>query len=593
MSHPAIADVLGFLEALGEPLLGYDAAMSPQFANSAARVLAEAGLLNDLPERLSRLMISRTPAIFEYSAGTRRFEVRAYPTPENGVAVILRELVSEDPLNYRRMLEAVMDNIPLGITIADAPDVRVRSISRHGAELTGISREGIEGVPYQGHGSGPDIKLLHADGVTPAEPKELPLTRATRNGEVVRGEEWIIDKQGQRTWLRCDATPILNTDGSIAGGVLAFSDITASKLFDDAMHRGAERLRLAQRAARCGTWDWNIETGAVDWSDEYHEIYGGERRVQPSFASWILSVHPDDRDHVQAAIAAALAERTDLRVEFRPIEVGRADWYELIGSTMTGHHGKPVRLLGIVLDITERKRIEQELSDAVTSLKSSNEDLQKFAYVVSHDLQEPLRMVRSFAQLLGRRGKVDEEGTEFLGFIDAGVDRMQLLIRDLLEYSRISYGPRRPLTLTNFNYTVRLAMEHLKSAINESGAEFTIHPLPSVMANDGRMLQVFQNLIGNAIKYRGVDPLRISISAERNGDEWVFSVGDNGIGIESAYYERIFGVFQRLHGRDQYEGTGIGLAIVRRVIEQHQGRIWLESKVGSGSTFFFSLPAAT
>ena len=249
------------------------------------------------------------------------------------------------------------------------------------------------------------------------------------------------------------------------------------------------------------------------------------------------------------------------------------------------------RLAGYLAVALAKCRTEEELRKSTEDLKRSNADLQQFAYAASHDLQEPLRGLASFAGLLGKRykGKLDEKADEFIDYIIDDAKRMQELIRDLLEYSQIE-TKGKILTHTNSSVVLEEAFYNLRSAVKETGAELTYDLLPTVMADASQLKRLFQNLIGNAIKFRGKEKPRIHISAERKGNEWVFSVKDNGIGFASEFAARIFVVFQRLHTRREYPGTGIGLAICKKIVEHHGGRIWVESEPGKGSTFFFALP---
>ena len=246
----------------------------------------------------------------------------------------------------------------------------------------------------------------------------------------------------------------------------------------------------------------------------------------------------------------------------------------------------------IAHDITERKGVEKALKKKTEELARSNEDLEQFAYVASHDLQEPLRTVTSYVQLLAKRyeGKLDSDADEFIRFAAGGAIRMWKLINDLLTYSRVGTQGKE-LSPTDSQEVLAQSVDDLKVAIEENGALVTHDPLPMVMADRPQLGQLFQNLIGNAVKFRGNEPPRIHISASRNGNGWTFSVRDNGIGIAAEYAERIFVIFQRLHSRQEYAGTGIGFAICKKIVERHGGRIWVESEVGKGATFHFILPA--
>lgn len=245
-----------------------------------------------------------------------------------------------------------------------------------------------------------------------------------------------------------------------------------------------------------------------------------------------------------------------------------------------------------IRNITGRKAVEADLLGTLEALKRSNEELAQFAYIASHDLQEPLRMVASYTQLLSRRykGKLDSDADDFIAFAVDGANRMQRLIQDLLSYSRAG-SKDSELTTTSSEQALEQAVINLRGAIEDTGAIVTHDSLPTVLADEMQLTQLFQNLVGNAIKYRGSDMPRIHVSATRSDDggRWLLSVSDNGIGIEEKYLEKIFGMFQRLHKRDEFAGTGIGLAVCRKVVERHGGIIWAESRPGHGSNFRFSL----
>jgi PAS domain S-box-containing protein len=259
-----------------------------------------------------------------------------------------------------------------------------------------------------------------------------------------------------------------------------------------------------------------------------------------------------------------------------------------------GENGDLVEIRGYLYDDSARTLAEHELKASNDALRQSNEDLERFAYVASHDLQEPLRSMVSFTQLLERRykGKLDMDADEYIRFIVNSGARLQALINDLLEFSRASTRGAE-LQPTDTEAIVKESLINLQLVIEESGAVVTHDTLPDVIADPVQLRQVFANLISNAIKFRrpGLPP-KIHIAAQKKGGMVQFSISDNGIGIEPRYHDRIFVIFQRLHARDQYEGTGIGLAIVKRIIERHGGQIWVESEPGKGSTFHFSLPHA-
>jgi signal transduction histidine kinase len=238
-----------------------------------------------------------------------------------------------------------------------------------------------------------------------------------------------------------------------------------------------------------------------------------------------------------------------------------------------------------------RRLAEGNLARKVEELARSNAELEQFAYVASHDLQEPLRMVAAYTQLLRERyrGRLDENADKYIGYASEGAVRMQTLIHDLLAFSRIG---RKASTIGRADCNAAMAevMMSMGPSIRESGAVVTYDPLPEVWAERSQMTQLFQNLIGNAIKFRGKEAPEVSVHAEKDGSQWLFSVSDNGIGIDPEYAENIFVVFQRLHTRTEYPGNGIGLAVCKKIVERYGGKIWVEAHAGGGSTFKFTLP---
>ena len=262
-------------------------------------------------------------------------------------------------------------------------------------------------------------------------------------------------------------------------------------------------------------------------------------------------------------------------------------------------------ILAAVRDMTEHKRLQgqlmsehreleqtkRELERTVAELKRSNAELEQFAYVASHDLQEPLRMVASYTQLLAKRykGKLDSDADEFIGYAVDGATRMQRLIQDLLTYSRVT-AQGNVFERVDCDRLLKEALSNVRLAIEESRASVTHGSLPTVIADGAQLSQLFQNLIGNAIKFRGEEAPWVHVSAERRSDEWLFSVRDNGIGVDPQYADRIFVIFQRLHDREEYPGTGIGLAVCKKIVERHGGRIGVASQLGQGATFYFTLP---
>jgi PAS domain S-box-containing protein len=254
--------------------------------------------------------------------------------------------------------------------------------------------------------------------------------------------------------------------------------------------------------------------------------------------------------------------------------------------------GEPIGIIGLGRDVTEKKRTEAALNEYSEELKRRNEELENFAYIASHDLREPLRMVTNYLLLLEKKYKgkaLDDKAYEYIHFADDGANRLSRLIDDLLEYSRVK-RVGRPSESVDMGKVLEQVLESLRVSLNGDVVGITHEKLPTITADSIQMYQLLQNLVSNAVKYRRGDSPRVHISAERKEAEWVFSIEDNGIGIPEDQQDRIFKMFQRLHTQDEYPGTGIGLAIAKKIVERHGGKIWVRSQVGCGSTFYFSIP---
>jgi light-regulated signal transduction histidine kinase (bacteriophytochrome) len=256
--------------------------------------------------------------------------------------------------------------------------------------------------------------------------------------------------------------------------------------------------------------------------------------------------------------------------------------------------GRPITILEVNVDITQRKAAEEALRASNAALQRANEDLNQFAFAASHDLQEPLRMIASYSQLLlkGYRGQLDGEAATCVEFITAGTTRMRSLLADLLSYTQLTGDRQEATEPIDLNQVLQNVLKNCQTATEESNAEITSDNLPTIAGYEPHFVQLLQNLIINALKYRSERPPRIHLSAERQGSLWRIAVQDNGIGIASEYHKQIFGVFKRLHGQT-ISGTGIGLAICKRVVDCYGGHLWVESEIDQGATFYFTLPAGS
>ena len=378
-------------------------------------------------------------------------------------------------------------------------------------------------------------------------------------------------------------------------------DITSQKLAEKALLESEDKFKYVFDYSIVGK-SITTPTGMIQPNRALCQMLGySEEEFQNK--SWQITTHPDDIDATHKVVDALLSGEMELaRLTKRYLHKnGSVVWTDVSTSLRRDEQGQPLYFMTTVVDITERKQAEEEM-------KRSNAELEQFAYVASHDLQEPLRMVSSYVQLLQRRyqGKLDQDADEFIGFAVDGAERMRRLINDLLAYSRL--GTRaQPYVSTKCEEILEQAVDNLQVAIQENQAEVTHDPLPEVLGDETQLVQLFQNLIANAIKFHGKKKPKVHISASLTnrsslptneaggswgvrGDIWLFSVRDNGIGIDPRYAERIFIIFQRLNDRTKYPGTGIGLALCRKIVQRHGGQIWVESSPGAGATFFFTLP---
>lgn len=525
---------------------------------------------------LTRVMNDRVPSEFEnyYVPWKRWFHIRAYPAPDGGVALFFSDITERKRAeDAARLLRAIVDSSDDAI-ISKNLDGVVTSWNKGAEHLFGYSADEAIGQTI--------ASLIIPDD---RQDEELDILARLRSGERVDHFE-TVRRHNDGTLLDVSLTisPIRNAHGVITGASKIARDITYRKRSERALRQSEERFRQLAEIGPQIVWLSGPQGELEFVNHRWIEFSGLDYEATKDPAQIRPRLHPED--DVLGHWGKCVAARTPFELEARLRgKDGEFRWFMMRSIPVKDEQGRVVRWFGTSTDIHQSKMLQLELAAA-------NRDLEQFAYSVSHDLQEPVRSVKLYSEILGMRysDRLDQRGLEFLNYLSSGASRMEILIRDLLAYTQFTQ-PGPPAEPSDASGAVQAALSNLAGAITESGAQIEFDRLPLVAVHPTQLQQLFQNLVGNAIKYHkpGVPP-KVHISAEQRNNHWLFSVADNGIGIEPEYKERIFGLFKRLHTSEQYSGTGIGLALCQRIVERHHGRIWVQSDPGKGSTFYFTLP---
>jgi PAS domain S-box-containing protein len=479
---------------------------------------------------------------------------------------------SEERTNEARdWLQTILSSIGDAVIATDAQG-RVTFMNTVAESLTGWRSEQAAGLALE--------QVFVITNEDTGAPVENPVSKVLRAGNIVglANHMCLTAKDGRRIPIDDSAAPIREPGGKVTGVVMVFRDVTERKEIEKATLRSIEHFRSMADNAPVLIWISGVDTSRTWFNKPWLDFTGS--------SGWTENVHPGDLDRCLAACGTAFEARQPFRMEYRlKRHDGRYRWILDHGTPLYGEHDEFTGYIGSCIDITERKEGEEEV-------RRANEDLSQFAFAASHDLLEPLRMITSYSQLLLRdsRERLGDDAAVYVNFISDGTHRMKDLLSDLLAYTQVTSDGCQPLEPVDLTPIFHLAAANLSGAIKDSEAVVTSDPLPVVSGQRAHFLQLFQNLIGNAIKYRGPDVPRVHVSAEKLDGAWRIAVADNGIGIDPEYHQKIFGVFKRLHGTS-IPGTGIGLAICQRVVERYGGKIWVESQENQGATFHFTIPS--
>ncbi len=407
------------------------------------------------------------------------------------------------------------------------------------------------------------------------------------------GELSAKKKDGSYFYVQLSASMIYDITSKPISILASFIDITDRKKVEQKLKESEEKYRELANSLPQVIAETDERGNLTFVNKNAYSVFGYTPDDFNKGLNALQMLIPEDRKRAMENIKRVLRGKKVEKMEDNEYTALRKDGSTfpiIIYSSPIIYNDISVGTRSIIIDITDRKKAEKEITNALEEIKRSNAELEQFAYVASHDLQEPLRMVSGFANLLEKRYResLDEDARDFIDFIIDGAKRMHNLINDLLTFSRIG-TQGKVFKPTDMNVVLEASLNNVRISANETNTIITNDPLPVIIADESQMVQLLQNLISNAIKFHGSVTPKIHISGEVKKDEWIFTVRDNGIGIDSKNFERIFVIFQRLHKKGEYLGTGIGLAVCKKIVQRHGGKIWVESKLKKGTTFYFTI----
>ncbi|MGP8024016.1 MAG: PAS domain S-box protein [Methanobacterium sp.] len=511
---------------------------------------------------------------------------------ENLLYSIIHDITRQMEVEYalresEERFRLIFDQSPIGDVIVDL-NYQTLHVNNAFSKMLEYSKEELLSMEFTEYTHPEDLDI------------NLHYLQLLRDGKIddFELEKRYYRKDGEIVWAHLHVTIVKNQLDEPVYILTMIEDITERKKIQLALQVSEEKYRTLYETMTQGVIHQDSLGRIISVNPAAEKIMGlNHYSMQGETCNYhCKAIHEDGTDFPEDKHPSMIALKTGKEVRdvvmgvFNPQKKSYG-WINVNATPLfKPNEKKPYQVYITFEDITKTIKAQKLLNETLIELRRSNSDLEQFAYVASHDLQEPLRMVASFTQLLEKqyKDKLDENASEYINFAVDGAERMQELIKDLLAYSRVT-SHHEDFIEIDFEELIEEVLFDLEIIIEENKAIITLDPLPIIYSDRLQMRQLFQNLIGNAIKYNDKTPL-IHISVKKEDADWIFGVSDNGIGIKSEHYERIFQVFKRLHTKEEYDGTGIGLAICQKIVERHGGRIWIESELGKGSTFYFTIP---